>query len=138
MAVGNTFFDVPTCQKVSYHEPGVAPMSPISDQGLSVLDLLLASVGEENDVISSCSDRSGAIGSHHFPVVAAVDVEVVKPMPRQKPTRKRWENLKELHVRNCFLQSAQPSMSTGTDKSIDCRWDAMRKGISEAAETCID
>ena len=78
MVVANTFFDTPVHQKATYHEPGVAPMATIAAGSFSMLDLLLVRSGEENDIVSICSDRSGSIASHHFPVVAAVKVEVLK------------------------------------------------------------
>jgi len=159
MVVANTFVDTPPHQKATFHEPGVSPMSPICSAGFSMLDLLLVQSGDELDVMSLASDRSGAIASHHFPVVAAVRVNICTASRPGREPNYNWAALKASCTRDAFLSSLGQACDTfhpgecitgsvatedvssataaGMDVPIESRWKSMREAITEAASRCI-
>ena len=138
LVVANTLFDTPAHQKATYHEPGVASLAPIAGGDFSMLDLLLVRAGGEDDIISVCSDRSKAIASHHFPVAAVVRVEVPKRSHAHAgPSHKQWEDLKLPHVRDRFLELAQPLMSATRGSSIDSTWASIRDAVAIAADASV-
>ena len=112
-------------------------MCPITEGNFSMLDLLLVRAGDESDVVSIVSDRSGAIASHHFPVVAAVRVDVIKRQRHVKPPKRHWAALKVPSIRDKFLDVVVPLMSPGIEIPIDSQWESMREAIKTSAESCI-
>ena len=137
MVVANTFVDAPPHQKVTFHEPGVSPMSQICSAGFSMLDLLLVQSGEELDVMSLTSDRSGAIASHHFPVIAAVRVNICTASQPGRELKRDWASLKIPYTRNAFLEGISSATASSMDAPMDSHWKSMREAITGAASKCI-
>ena len=65
-AVAHTFFPGSAEEKVTFHEPGVAPLDHITPSGFSVLDLALVPVDWLDGIRSITSNRFAALASHHF------------------------------------------------------------------------
>ena len=58
LMVANSVFAGPPHEKVTYHEPWAPPMSAISVEKFTVLDLLLLPRAAVTRVISLCADNS--------------------------------------------------------------------------------
>ena len=104
-AVANTLMPQPDYQQVTYHEPRVGPLHPISEENFSVLDLLLAPADWAHRVTSVCSDRFACIASHHFVVTAVLDVNIEQTR-KVRPLHRNWRALDEPELRRRFLQDA--------------------------------
>ena len=92
--VANTILPNPTHQQVTYHEPRVAPLDPITDATFAVLDLLLVPSDAAHRILGIYSDRFSCIASHHFAVTAILDVHIP---PRQllRHPRRDWAALSD-------------------------------------------
>ena len=92
MGIANTFCDVPIDKNVTYHEPEVPPMTPIT----------FTSLVPQVDVNSMCHayrDRLETLASSHFPVVAKFQVDAALRNPiRNNVSRKDWSALQDPDV----------------------------------------
>ena len=77
-AVANMFCPTPPEAKATFHEPGTPPMSPISENGFNMLDLVLVPQDSLHMVAQVQSDRLVPVASHHFPVVASLNISLDK------------------------------------------------------------
>jgi len=137
-SVANTLMPNLPQNLVTYHEPGVAPMSPISEVGFSMLDLMILPQDEVGRVVSICSGRLATIASHHFPVCAALDVMIDKQTPGTLHRRRNWEALQNVPVRDEFLKSvrAGPTVSDA-GPCIEDRWSQLCKILLAAADKSV-
>ena len=88
----------PREQPVTYHEPAVTPMGDVS-HGFSMLDLLVTPCDFLDQVVSVFSDRSAALASHHFPVVASLQIGIPVRAPREIAIKLDWATLARPNVR---------------------------------------
>ena len=56
LLVANALFQHPVEHKATYHESSVRPGSPITDVGISTVDLLVAPAAREGDLMDAKSD----------------------------------------------------------------------------------
>ena len=135
-AVANTWFPNPPHMQVTYHELGVGPMSCIDEKTFNVLDLLLVGQGDLGKVLNICSDRSGCVASHHFPITAQLDVAITVPRHNGTAPNRQWISLKDPHILGAFLKEVPPAPSC-TLGTVDVEWSTWRDGILSAVDGCI-
>ena len=116
MVVSNTFFDKPLENKVTYHEPGVSPNSPITLQGFSVLDLVLVPKEWLPSVQDCSSDRNIAFASHHFPVTANLRLSLQAPQVN-KHRKIDWGVLRDGDTRSAFAKHVLNECGDGSKSS---------------------
>ena len=112
LGIANTFCDVPVEKKVTYHEPSVPPLGPISPNSFTMLDLLLIPQDNLTDAQGVYSDRLATLASGHFPVTALLHVEVLQRQPiRTQVIRRDWTVLQNPDLRRAISQSISTNMS---------------------------
>ena len=135
LCLANSFSQVPLERRVTCHEPGATPMGDVS-HGFSMLDLLVTPCDFLDQVVSICSDRSAALASHHFPVVASLQIGIPLRAPREAAIRLNWAALAQPDVRtemvHQFLSLQQPS-----DSDLNTRWEALRNSSLTACMETI-
>ena len=72
-------------------------MDPSMEDRFAVLDLVL--LNTSSGLLSIGSDHLAAIASHHFPILAAVDVYLEWPGPVDKVAQPDWAALASLQIR---------------------------------------
>ena len=138
LIVGNTFLPSPDHNKATYHEPSVAPMSPITSEGFAMLDLCLVPAGLEVKLLSVSSDRTGTIASHHFPITAVMDAKVPRPGRTHKDkVKKNWAALKNPDVKDCFVKEYVSAMPSHTTESVDERWQNICEAMAKASASYV-
>ena len=72
LAVVNTFFQRPVDELVTYRRPGTPPLQTVDAQCFAQLDFVLASPANMHLFRDIRSDRTAALASHHFLLVASM------------------------------------------------------------------
>ena len=138
--IANTWAPNPDHGLVTYHEPTASPMSPISVEKFNVLDFVLCPAVDAHKVLKVNSDRFGCIASHHFPVIALLDVGFEHSTEAKKKEKLQWETLQDTSVHaafvDCFAQCAGDADGP-TAEGINDTWHALRNAFNVAADTCI-
>ena len=76
LQIANTFTDLPADRLVTYREPGVAPLAPITSSTFAQLDLMLIPKSYASRIRFIESDRLQALSSQHFLVISSMEVSV--------------------------------------------------------------
>jgi len=136
--VANTLLPNLPHNLVTYHEPRVPPMSPISEAGFSTLDFALVPQNTIGQVLSLSSDRLATIASHHFPVTAVLGVATDKKQLGNSCRRTNWAALQNVPVRDEFLKCFRDSPTiVDTGPCIEDRWTNLSKTLLNAADKCV-
>jgi len=134
-AVAHTFFPAADEEKVTYHEPGTAPMDRITPQGFSVLDLALVPVEWLEKVRSITSNRFAALASHHFLMRSVLDIKLVKPLALPKQPRLDWSALGQSSIRTAFVNDVVDKLPPLNEGSLQSSaWSTACDGMRQAAE----
>ena len=119
----------------SYHEPVARAMDPIVENKFTVLDLLLTE--ELERVLDIRSDRLAALASHHFPIIATVEVALEA---NGRPNRKvplDWAALKVPQVRKNMIRDFSESIESCHRLDVNARWPVMCACMTEAVHKHI-
>ena len=139
MVVANSLHDVPDHQRVTYHEPCMAPCSPISVEGFAVLDLCLVPSHLVSSILQTYSDRLASLASHHFPVISIIRVNVHKREVVHKREALDWTQLRVPDIRSNFLASLSCEITGATNEMHDLteRWLHLSSSMRKAAHGAL-
>ena len=84
LCIANTFFNHAIENQVTYWGIGATPMAPISHRAFAQLDFCLIQQEWLSCIQDVYSDRSEALSSHHFLVVANLMIDETKTFPRER------------------------------------------------------
>ena len=87
LAVANTFFPQAPSQLATFRNIGTEKNLPIAPSTHAQLDYLLVPVHRLAQVSHVASDPSEPLASHHYPVIASLDI-AIPPRQRQVPKHK--------------------------------------------------
>ena len=139
MVVANSLHDVPDHQRVTYHEPCMAPCSPISVEGFAVLDLCLVPSHLVSSILQTYSDRLASLASHHFPVISIIRVNVHKREVVHKREALDWTQLRVADTRSKFVASLSCEITGATNEMHDLteRWLHLSSSMRKAAHGAL-
>ena len=138
LAVANTWVHNPPHAQVTYHELSVPPMSRITIETFAVLDLLLCPAQSIHKVSAISSDRLGCIASHHFPVIALLDVCVDRKHMKKKREHRRWDLLQNADSSICkaFINAMGMVPADGVESgptTVEDTWAGLKLKMNDAA-----
>ena len=133
LAVANTLFSTSPNQKVTYHETNAHPMDRITATGFSMLDLILVPATSGDELGSTCSDRETAFASHHFPVRATINCNVIPgATPKQIP-KLDWAALQDPNRRRQILHEFPLGLLNDEPKAnLDDAWSSLCTSVGAA------
>ena len=133
LEIANTFCDVSVDKKVTYHEPGVPPLAPITCNSFAMLDFLLVSRGDVNDISYVSSDRLATLASSHFPVTAKIQMEFSRRSPTHCTTSRRdWATLQNPETRRAFCQNISTNLQDVEVTDANLFWDTACSAVATA------
>ena len=101
--------------------------------GFAMLDVLLIPTTLSDTLVSISSDRTAALASHHFPVVANISCNVGKYQRPNLDKRLDWRRLRDHQCRRSFAEELSKCMHQPQDAQ-DTTWQGSCKQVlSEAA-----
>ena len=135
LGIANTFFDAPLDQKATYHEPSVPPRAPICNGKFSMLDLLLCPSQHFHSILDIRSNRMATLASHHFPVTAAlcVNMSCVELVPTHRRAKYDWFALHTPDVRQAVCDSISSGISAVSVTEPNQFW----KSFCESVESAV-
>ena len=117
---------------VTYHEIGAHPMELINTQKFNLLYLVPRRDCPRS--VHMWSDWYAAIASHHFLVLAVVDVCLKTPAGQKKSPTVDWFSLEVAQTRQRFGLSIKPSLARLRSNSApDENWGHVCESVLEAA-----
>ena len=137
MVVANTLLPGPDHEKAAYHELHARPMQPVTASSFAMLDLLLMPCDCQERLFSIASDRSAAIASHHFPVVADIGVQVPPRARKERVRNIDWASLDDPKYRNPFVAKVAKAVPTCPDTHIGAQWQDMKEVILQVANESL-
>ena len=93
--VANTFFHNLPEQRITFCEPGVAPLGPLNENTFALLDLFVVPVGWDFLLQAVASDRTVSIALHHFPVTATISTQADSKPAYEKKMKRDWGAMKD-------------------------------------------
>ena len=140
LAIANTFFEQPANRQVTVYDVGSNPSDMLTADHFGQIDFVLVQCAWMNTISHVYSDMSLVLSSHHFVVVADLQVAISKNV--QKHARQPHFCISSLHdeeIANRFAALFDDNMA-GHEKH-DNSPDALRHAISnafrDAAESCL-
>ena len=133
--IANTFCNVPVEKQVTYHEPGVPPLAPVTAGSFSVLDILLAPREYLHHVKRICSDRLATLASSHFPVTAVLQASLTPAGPNGKTSQRRdWSALLTPSIRRKFSADVTANLSCASVSDPNAFWEKACSAVESAVQ----
>ncbi|CAE8629688.1 unnamed protein product, partial [Polarella glacialis] len=82
LVVGNTLFNEPACNQITCYDIGSTPVDPPTPEHFGQIDFALVPRNWTINLLRVYSDRSRALASHHFVVLAHLQLWIPKPAAR--------------------------------------------------------
>ena len=112
LVVANTCFDVPASQRATCRRVGVKTQEAVSLATHLQLDFCLVAQSSMNKIELIQSDPSEPLASHHFVLLASLNVEVEKQVRRQPPDRHDRQALETNAVAGEFVERFAEHLKT--------------------------
>ena len=144
LAVANTFMEQPACRQVTVYNVGSSPVDELTAAHFGQIDFVLVQRAWLGTVRQLYSDMNMALASHHFAVIADLQIAVPKVVKEVIPKhasnpRVCVSALTAVEVANRFALLFDESMSNHEDHelSIDDFYHVMSDAFQHAAEKCL-
>ena len=144
LAVANTFMEQPACRQVTVYNVGSSPVDELTAAHSGQIDFVLVQRAWLGTVRQLYSDMNMALASHHFAVIADLQIAVPKVVKEVIPKhasnpRVCVSALTAVEVANRFALLFDESMSNHEDHelSIDDFYHVMSDAFQHAAEKCL-
>ena len=140
LVIANTFFDEPPEKQITCYNVGAEAMSPATPANHGQLDFMLISRDWLSQICSVHSDRSIALASHHFLVLADVQLDVARGEKFDRQHRPDVCTLMEPTVSTIFRREFETTMSSiapneAEEMNVDAVEAAMGHAFKKAAES---
>jgi hypothetical protein len=140
LVIGNTFFEHPPEEQVTFRSLGTPPLDPISAQKFAQLDYVLTSSGHLQDLVDVRSSREEPLASHHFLVVADLidSVCVQSHAPRTSKCNINCKLLAGKAVANTFSSRFEGALaSQQLSQDVNVVSDSIAKAFEGAAQDTL-
>ena len=101
----------------------------VSEDGFSTLDFILVPTVFLKQVLFVQSDTSATLASHHFPVVAGLQVDICKHATGSSGRRLDWNLLREPSVQTKFVESLEDTLQSTENQSLEESWQMFRRSV---------
>ena len=144
LAVANTFMEQPACRQVTVYNVGSSPVDELTAAHFGQIDFVLVQRAWLGTVRQLYSDMNMALASHHFAVIADLQIAVPKVVKEVIPkhalnSRVSISALNAVEVANRFALLFDESMSNHEhhELSVDDFYDVMSDAFRHAADKCL-
>ena len=144
LAVANTFMEQPACRQVTVYNVGSSPVDELTAAHFGQIDFVLVQRAWLGTVRQLYSDMNMALASHHFAVIADLQIAVPKVVKEVIPKhasnpRVCVSALTAVEVANRFALLFDESMSNHEDHElcIDDFYHVMSDAFQHDAEKCL-